>query len=190
MNSIDDYIQMAEEMKSTSDGGSVAYHFQDVCLIKYTIGKKYGPARKSAEVVSEIANRKNGKGVRTPKHLGIKRLIVNENDVCYVLQERAKGENFRKYTDFKDINAAIEMKSRLANAPDSHYEQLIRDFCELFHLGIELKPKNIFYDESIQDGGFTIIDLEGGTEEPLDSNSLEEVLEIYPWLRFYIFVLL
>lgn len=186
MNNIDYYIQKATDMENTSDGGSPAYHFDDVCLIKYISPIKYGQVRKNAEQVAQIANEKNAKGVRTPAHLGIKRVIDSENHICWVLQEKAKGRNFGYYCENRDSKVQLDMQSRLANAPDAHYEKLVSDFCELFNLGLELKSKNMFYDEALQDGGFTIIDLLGGTGEPLNPDSLRDVLKIYPQLRCYI----
>ena len=42
MESIDYYILQAVSMENTSDGGSPAYHFDDVVLIKYHRRKRYG----------------------------------------------------------------------------------------------------------------------------------------------------
>lgn len=77
------------------------------------------------------------------------------------------------------------MQLKIANAPDSHYEKLVKDLCELKHLGIELKPKNVFYDEDLQNGGFTIIDMLGeNAGNKIFDNSLESVSEVYRLLHF------
>jgi len=159
VKSIDEYIQETANMENTSDGGSPAYHFDDVCLIKYQGSIKYGHARQGAELVARKANEKNAIGVRTPAHLGIKRVIDGEKEICWVLQERAKGKSFSEYCDNQDKKVQLNIQLRLANAPDAHYEKLVSDVCELFNFGLELKPKNMFYNENVQDGGFTIIDL-------------------------------
>ncbi len=173
---IEDFIEQSLNMKNTSDGGSVAYHFSDLVLVKYTRSIKYGKARENEELVAEKANEKNAKGVRTPAHLAIKRVIDGENEICWVLQERAKGRIFHDYCSNDDNKVQLEMQSRLAEAPDKHYEKFISDVCELFNLGLELKSKNIFYDESLEDGGFTIIDLLKYSEIPFDPNSIKDVL--------------
>ncbi|GEM_PF-6741190 len=39
---INEYIEKAKGMPNTSDGGSAAYHFDDVVLVKYETLTKYG----------------------------------------------------------------------------------------------------------------------------------------------------
>lgn len=183
MKNIDDYIQQTINMKNTSDGGSPAYHFDDVVLIKYQGSIKYGPTREGAELIAQKANEKNAKGVRTPAHLDIKRVIDGDNEICWVLQERALGKCFINYCNNRDSNIQLAMQSILANVPESHYEKLINDVSELFNLGLEPKPKNMFYDENIQTGGFTIIDLAGVYGETFNPNSLKDILGLYKMIQ-------
>lgn len=182
MNSIDEYINKTYTMKNISNGGSPAYSFGDVILIKYSMSKRYGVSRPNEENVAKLVNKKNEQGVRTPKHLSIKRVIDGDKDICWVLQEAAKGENFTYYCDNKpDIQ--LKRQKELSEISDSHYEQLIHDLSELINLGIETKPKNLFYDNNQETGGFTIIDLLGGNNKSFDSDSLKDVLEV--WENLY-----
>ena len=173
---INEYIEKAKGMPNTSDGGSAAYHFDDVVLVKYETLTKYGVAREKEEMIAEEANKKRNKGVRTPAHLAIKRVEKGENNICWVLQERAPGVSFANYSSRNnETKVQLERQSRLLQAPDSHYEQCVRDICELFHMGLELKDKNIYYDEDREKGGFTFIDLLFPDARPLDSNSITDV---------------
>ncbi len=173
---IEDYIKQAKDKENVSVGGSPCYDFGNVVLIKYETNVKYGPARKSAEEVALLANEANKKGVRTPKHLGVKREVVGDRDICWVLQEKAPGVPFTEYARLAPEQQIAKQKELLA-APNIHFDALVLDLCELCDKGTELKPKNIFYDKDPKNGGFTIIDLLGrnGTEEPFD-NSLKAVL--------------
>lgn len=132
------------------------------------------------EDVAKIANEKNEQGVRTPKHLAIKRVMEGEKTICWVLQERAKGKNFRYYCHF-DNNPiiSIDRQKELLSAPDSHFDNLINDLCALINVGIEVKAKNLFYDNDNQSGGFTIIDLLGGSNKPFNSDSIEDILKVW-----------
>ncbi len=174
---IDDYILASKTMENTSDGGSVAYHFDDVVLVKYTLPKEYGQARDMEEKVMIAANRKRKEGVRTPYHIAIKRVIEGKNNVCYSLQERAKGESYHHYSlDQIDIKEQLELQQKILNAPEKHYEKCISDLCSLFHMGLEVKAKNIYYDEDKENGGFTFIDLSRYDETPLNPFSIEDVI--------------
>lgn len=179
MMNIDYYIEKAANMPNTSDGGSAAYHFDDVVLVKYVGLLKYGAAREGEEEIAILANRKNEMGVRTPKHLAVKRVVEGDKEICWVLQERAKGKSFASYTRTcdKDVDMQLENQKILATAPNSHYEKFVSDVCQLFNMGLELKPKNLFYDESVLDGGFTIIDLLDVNETSLDPTSLKNILD-------------
>lgn len=180
MQSIDYYIEQSKLMDNSSDGGSPAYHFDDVVLVKYTNMLKYGVARPKEEQVASVANQKNEEGVRTPRHIVVKREVENDKSICWVLQERAKGESFVNYGQkcFKNPNEQLRRQYILACAPSSHYEQFISDICSLFNMGLELKSKNIYYDKDLKNGGFTIIDLLNGDGTPINYNSLEELLEM------------
>lgn len=180
MKDIDYYIEQAATMKNTSDGGSASYLFDDVVLVKYTNSVQYGEAREKEEEIAVVANEKNAQGVRTPKHLAIKREVVGDTSICWVLQERAKGENFSRYSQAysSDVSQQLERQLCLASAPSIHYEQFISDVCAIFNMGLELKPKNLFYDKNVVDGGFTIIDLLFPNGTPLHFDSLKEVLDL------------
>ena len=58
MKSIEEYILEVDNMKNISDGGSPAYSFGDVVLIKYSTLNEYGIARKDEELISRAANEK------------------------------------------------------------------------------------------------------------------------------------
>ncbi len=181
---IDEYIQKSKEMKNTSAGGSPAYHFEDgVVLVCYHNLSRYGLARPEEEQVAMEANKKNAKGVRTPAHLVIKREEQGEENFCYVLQETAPGVTFDVYNAYNnDCKKQLELQEKLLNAPDLHYEKCIQDLCELWHMGLELKTKNIYYDDDLEKGGFTFIDLLEYDPTPLSPNSIADV----NWLSKYI----
>ena len=184
MENIEYYIEQSKSMENTSDGGSKAYHFDDVVLIKYVKKAEYGNARECEEDVAKAANEKNAQGVRTPKHLAIKRVTEGDYNICWVLQERAKGRNFEYYCRFhNNPNIQIERQKELLSAPDSHYDKLVSDMCELLNLGTEVKAKNVFYDDNHENGGFTIIDLLGGSNEPFNPDSIENLLKIWMYLN-------
>lgn len=182
---IDSYISQVDSKRNVSDGGSAAFNFGDVILIKYTIPNKYGIARDCEEEVAKAANIKNSQGVRTPLHLEIKRTNNETENICWVLQEKAKGDSFLEYTLAKNNPTDQLIKQQeLLDAPSSHYEKCVKDLCELFHMGIELKPKNIFYDKNKDTGGFTFIDLLGYDKTPLNSNSISDVLRLDKYIGF------
>ena len=184
MENIEYYIEQAKNMPNTSDGGSAAYHFDDVVLVKYVCPIKYGIARKGEEVVAEIANQKNTQGVRTPYHYAIKRETVGTDTICWVLQERAKGICYSNYKVRGNPEESVQMQAKLVDAPQEHFEKLVKDVCELFVLDLETKPKNIYYDEN-PDGGFTLIDLidpTGNGRKDFDSNSIEDIYFVWQTL--------
>ena len=183
MKKIEEYIEESKNLPNISDGGSECYSFGDVVLVKYKISSKYGKARPTAEFVAKEANKKNEKGVNTPKHLGIYREIVGDTDICWVLQEKVKGVCFTNYSYNKNFDYQLKMQKILADAPIKHYEKLIRDLCELSHLGLELKPKNVFYDNDLVNGGFYFIDLLGNYGEKFDG-SLKSILYVNNLARF------
>ena len=91
MITIDDAIKEAKKLPNISNGGSQCYDFGDVVLVKYTLPLKYVKpgyrAREKQEIVMRGINNKANAGVNTPKHIDMKRVVEDENDVCYVLQE-------------------------------------------------------------------------------------------------------
>ena len=191
IKSIEEYIQQVSNMENTSVGGSPSYHFGEVVLVKYgPMDNQYGQSREGAEETAQLANEKNAEGVRTPKHLAVKRISSTEVDykgneyqgnTCWVLQETAKGRSFHDYCHNQDKGVHLDMQSRIANAPAKHFEQYANDLKELFNAGYELKPKNLFYDESEQGGGFTIIDLLGavGAWKGKFDGSTKDVLSLH-----------
>ena len=173
---IENYILLSKNMPNTSDGGSDAYHFDDVVLVKYSNLNKYGLAREGEELISIAANNKRYKGVNTPYHIAFKRVIDGDNNYCYVLQERAKGVCFSNYTTYKNnVNDQLNKQLELFNLPQSIYDKLVSDLYELINMGIELKPKNIFFDK---DNGFTIIDLLGYNTTPVNEDSLLDIMTL------------
>jgi hypothetical protein len=172
MEDIDYYIRRAAEMEDTSDGGSSSFRFGDVVLVKYEIPSKYGMARSCEESVAIQANERNSRGVRTPAHLAIKRTTEGERNFCWVLQEMARGKNFSEYCREDRI---LESEAIISQIPDSHYEKFVSDLSELLFLGIEMKPKNFFYDEDEKDGGFTVIDLLDGTDRRFNPESFRDI---------------
>ena len=156
--SIDDYIEMSKSMKTISDGSSDAYLFDDYVLIKYVEDAFYErDARYGEEAVLKFANELNVNGVNTPAHLAIKRESTPGQNICWVLQERAKGISFINYTTrVNNPTEQLQKQEELLNIPDEHYQKAILDLIQLSIVGIELKPKNIFYSK---EKGFTFIDL-------------------------------
>ena len=56
-----------------------------------------------------------------------------------------------------DPKKQLVLQQQLVDAHSIHYEKCVSDLCQLFNMGLELKSKNIFYDDK-QDGGFAFID--------------------------------
>lgn len=162
------YIKKVENMSNVSVGGSPAYDFGDVILVKY------GGWREEIEkiLINNIRD-KNEKGVNTPKHLQFKRIKDDKSDVCWVLQEKAKGINCSVFAREKDITKFLEYKKDFASIDIKHYEKFLMDIKELYYLGIELKPKNIFFDKEV---GFTIIDFLKSSDKTLDLTSIKDIL--------------
>ena len=115
-------------------------------------------------------------GVNTPYHLAIKRVTDEKDNICYVLQEKAKGASFNIY--YKEPTDQLQVQELLLEAPDTVYEKCVSDLCELFNMGLELKGKNIFYDNSKDGAGFTFIDLLGYDTTPLNSDSISDVIRL------------
>lgn len=185
MKNIDEYINQVNSKENISDGGSAAYDFGDVVLVKYVISTKYGIARENEELVAEAANEKNKKGVNTPAHLAVKRVNEGENNVCWVLQEKVKGVSFTKYYAYNNsAQEQILLQQELLDAPDYHFEKCISDLSELFNMGLELKPKNIFYDNSKDGIGFSFIDLLEYNKTSMNSNSIVDLLKLDRMMQF------
>lgn len=177
MIKIDEYIEQVKQMENVSDGGSPAYSFGDYVLVKYSTLSQYGLARDNEELIAEEANKKNRAGVNTPLHVAIKRVDDGKENVCWVLQEKAKGVSFTNYAYLKNTpQTQLRLQQELLDAPDYHYEKCLQDIAELFNMGLELKPKNIFYDNSRDNGGFTFIDLLNYDPTPLNPQFISDVL--------------
>ena len=179
MKTIEEYIKenKNKELENISNGGSPAFLVdKNLILVKYSSPNEYGLARESAEKVMEAVNSKNAKGIRTPRHYAIHRVESGENNYCLVLQEKAKGINLDEYAYYKNnIKKQYELMNEFISMPESHIDKAIADICKLFHMGIELKAKNIFYDNSLIDGGFTFIDFIFGDEKEINFESTEDI---------------
>ena len=174
MKTIDKYIELSKKMKNTSRGGAPSYIFREdnVVLVEYSNLNEYGLARPMEEEVANSANKKNSEGVRTPKHIEIARVTEGERNYCYVLQELAQGRCMSDYkANYGDIEGNITGMKWTSEIPQEHIEKAIKDLMELYNMGLELKPKNFFYD---QENGYTFIDLLGYGEKP-EFNSLLEI---------------
>lgn len=184
MIKIDEYIEQAKQMENVSDGGSPAYSFGDYVLVKYSMLSQYGLARDNEELIAEEANKKNRARVKTPLHVAIKRTDDGIENVCWVLQEKAKGVSFVNYAYLKnDPQTQLRLQQELLEAPDYHYEKCLQDIAELFHMGLELKPKNIFYDNSRNNGGFTFIDLLNYDPTPMNPDLIADVLMLDKYVQ-------
>lgn len=172
MTSIDEYIEKSKSMPNMSAGGSAAYIFDDVVLIKYVSENKYGIARDGEEEIFVEVSKKWSNGVKTPLHIAMKRINDGEKNYCYVLQQRAKGRIFNDYCENKVVSDQLAMQKQLTQIPQEHYTKFVSDTVALFNFGLELKPKNMFYD---QNEGFTIIDLIDYKPKEFDPNSLPDI---------------
>ncbi len=140
-----------------SYGGTAAYNFGDVTLVKY-----FGDRTNSEEVAEEV-NKLNAKGIHTPKHLAIKRTEVDGGMITWVLQETARGINKTYYTGSDYLRAWLD-------APDSHFENLIKDRLAISNSRLDQEPRarNFFYDPDKDKGGLFFIDF---TYNPQKNNS-------------------
>lgn len=179
MYNIDEYIKASAKMENVSDGGSECFDFGNVVLVKYKVSVKYSVnaiARENEELIAAAANKKRNMGVNTPYHLAIKRVTDEKDNICYVLQEKAKGASFNIY--YKEPAEQLQVQQLLLGVPDTVYEKCVSDLCELFNMGLELKGKNIFYDNSKDGAGFTFIDLLGYDITPLNPDSISDVIRL------------
>lgn len=184
MINIDECIEKAKNMENISDGGSPAYSFDNFILVKYSTLCEYGLARNNEELVALEANKKNKAGVNTPLHIAIKRVNEGNKNICWVLQEKAKGLNFVNYAYSKNApQTQLRLQQELLNAPDYHYEKCLLDLSQLFHMGLEIQPKNVFYDNSKDNGGFTFIDLLGYDPTPMNPELIADVLMLDKYVQ-------
>lgn len=187
MKTIDEYINKVKEKENLSDGGSPAYFFDEdnVVLIKYTCSQEFCQSifdvRKNEEQIRIEANKKHAKNVNTPQHIAIKRTIEGKNYVCWVLQSKAKGICYSNYKS-NEQQTQMNLQKRILNAPQSHFDKCVSDLCEIFNMGLELKPKNIFYDQSPENGGFTFIDLLLSDPTPLNNESVKDILTLKSYI--------
>lgn len=178
MINIDDAIIQAKTKENISDGGSACFDFGDAVLVKYTCPTEYlkegEHTREKSEEIMLAINEKNARGVNTPKHLAVKRVVENNIDICYVLQEKCRGFNCagrRRYSvPFAKMRSDLEF---ILHIPFEHYKKLVIDGCNLFEMGYEPKNKNLFYDE---ESGFWYIDfLENKKDYMFDENDITKV---------------
>lgn len=179
---INKMIEQTKNMPNVSDGGSECFSFGDVVLVKY-VNINPHIARPTAEESFRVANEKNAIGVRTPKNLAIKREEVGNQNICWVLQEKAPGVCFSNYCLIRDPQAQLAKQRELVEMKDEYFQRLILDLKELMYAGIELKPKNIFLDNKTNNGGFTIIDLISKKGTKTFSSSLEDFSEMLKCIR-------
>lgn len=184
MISIEEAIIKSKELPNISNGGSMCYDFGDVVLVKYILPLKYVKpgyrARENQEIVMKGINEKVSKGVNTPKHIDIKRVVEGENDVCYVLQEKCKGKNCDPMARYGEtIEVVLKELKFVNNIPFKHYEKLISDACLLYEMGYESKNKNLFYDEET---GFWFIDFLDNKEEKFDFNNPKTIFEVLKYV--------
>ena len=171
---IDELIDESKAMPNISNGGSPAYSFGNYVLVKYSGMNEYGKARKMEEQVQIAANNKNMKGVNTPRHIAIKRVVDKDNNYCYVLQEKVPGDCYVKFYSGKNtVEEQLKRQQELLDIPLEHFIKLAKDFGELFHMGLEPQAKNLFYDK---EKGFYIIDLLGYDESGINYESLSDIL--------------
>lgn len=181
MIDIDQAIYRSKSKDNISDGGSACYDFGDVVLVKYTMPLEYATpehrARGNQEAVMRGINEKSAKGVNTPKHISMKRVVEGEYDVCYVLQEKCKGRNLSSmYVAVDSPDRLISGLNYALRIPFEQYEKLVYDNCMLYEMGYEPKPKNMFYDEET---GFWYIDfLENKEDDRFDFNDPIKIFEV------------
>ena len=178
MIDIDLAVEEYKNKENISDGGSNCYDFGDTVLVKYTCPIKYLgrslQTREMSEEIMESLKEKTSKGVNTPKHLAVKRVVEGEDDVCYVLQEKCPGYNCAsKYKYHASYEEACESLKSVLEIPFEHYQKLIADGCQLYEMGYEAKNKNLFYDK---DTGFWYIDfLNNDTDNLFDKNDIKKI---------------
>lgn len=178
MIDIDSAIEQSKNKKNVSDGGSACFDFGDVVLVKYTCPvrylKNFEHTREKSEEIMEVINKKAHNGVNTPMHLAIKRVVEDDLDVCYVLQQKCPGYNCAKSRkNGVSFDEMCDDMKYVLNIPFEYYQKLISDGFELFEMGYEAKNKNLFYDK---ESGFWYIDfLENENDYVFDSNDPKKV---------------
>ena len=171
---IDELIDKSKAMPNISNGGSPAFSFGNNVLVRYSGMNKYGKARDMEEQVQIAVNNKNMKGVNTPRHIAIKRVIEGDYNYCYVLQEKVPGDCYVKFYSGKNtIEEQLKRQQELLDIPLEHFIKLAKDYSELFHMGLEPQAKNIFYDK---EKGFYIIDLLGYDESGINFESISDIM--------------
>ena len=181
MKTIDNYISESKHMINIRNGETGCYYFLDGKILKkYTIPKNFHKQpREKEESIALIINRKAEKGVNTARYLDIKRVEEKESLVCYVLGEQPKGIRYLEYTEEKSIYKKLIIQEKFLNIPTKQLEKCIKDLCELFNLGLEIVPNNIYYDEKI---GFSFINLNDDNYKDFDYNSLEDILKLNSYI--------
>ena len=156
MENIHYYIELSKDLKNISDGGSKCYDVGDgKVLVCYCIDKKYNTdPRRDAEEIAFICNQKNDEGVNVPKQYEIKRMSDDTYDYCYVLQEKAKGVSFTRYTNLDRKEEKLEKQREIASLPLQSFIKCAHDMAQIMHMGFETQPKNIFFDPESKEFSF------------------------------------
>lgn len=185
MIDIKDAIEQSKNKKNISYGGSQCFDFDSVVLVKYTLPLEYVKdnyrARDCEEIVMEGVKQKVKNGVNTPMHIAMQRVIEGDNDVCYVLQEKCKGNNCALMGLYGvSYDRMISDLEFVYNIPFVHYKKLISDGCQLYEMGYEAKNKNLFYDN---ESGFWYIDfLNYDKDNPFEYNNPIKVFEAIKYI--------
>lgn len=178
-------IEQSKNTKDISVAGSQCFDFGKVVLVRYTLSLKYVKdthhARDCEEIVMEGINQKVEKGVNTPKHIALKRVIEEDKDVCYVLEEKCKGINCATISLYDvSYDKMISDLEFVYNIPFDHYKKLVSDGCELYEMGYECKNKNLFYDK---ESGFWYIDfLDYDKENSFDYNNPVKIFQLIKYI--------
>ena len=180
MITIEKAIEESKNMENVSNGGSACFDFGEVVLVKYTCPVEYLPKdvfhiRENEEVIMKTIDEKRDAGVQIPRHFAMKRVMEGKLDVCYVLQEKAKGTNCKEMADkdYGSLSKRYESLYKILRIPFDQYRKLVSDGCQLYEMGYEPKDKNLFYDPET---GFWFIDfLENDRKNPFDPNDIRKV---------------
>ena len=181
MIDIEQYIKESKYKENISNGGSPCYDFGDYVLIKYSCPLGYLKegyrVRKNEENVLEGIKEKVRLGVNVPRHITYKRLIEDNNDICYVLQEKCRGINCIKMSKFNaSFKEVMDSMESIFHIPFDHIKKLIKDGCSLYEMGYEPSARNLFYDNKT---GFWYIDLtDNDFNNRFDSNDITKVFRV------------
>ena len=186
MKSIDDYIIQSKNKKNISSGGSSCFDFGDLVLVEYILPLRFVKngehARDSEEIVFVGVNKKRDEGVNVPRHIAFKRVIEDDNEICYVLQEKAKGNNCSEYNKYGvSFKEMIDKMYEIYDIPFNQVLKLIKDGCSLYEMGYEAQGRNLFYDEYT---GFWYIDfLKYDLDDVFD---YDDIIKVFKAIKYRI----